>query len=124
MEIFPLKCSWFPRDGNPSKTELLERIRTVFSYHPKSKRAESPSMQPAGVLFKNQSHINSITLEHEAGPGCPTEESQAAEHYSCQGNAAAAESSLIRKPLLSALTHHFTNLVPSSPPPRNTQCTR
>ena len=54
MEIFPLKGSWFARDRNPSKTELLERIRTVFSYHPKSKRAESPSMQPAGILFKNQ----------------------------------------------------------------------
>lgn len=54
MEIFPLKGSWFSWDRNPSETELLEGIRTVFSYHPKCKRAESHSTQPAGILSENQ----------------------------------------------------------------------
>lgn len=30
MEIFPLKGSWLAWDRNPSKTELLERIRTAL----------------------------------------------------------------------------------------------
>lgn len=114
MEIFPLKCSWFPWDRNPSKTELLEKEQEQYLVITLRATGQSlTSCSQLGYCLRTESH-QQHHLRAQSRAWLP---SRAITSQSCWRDTAMAHSSLVWKQLSKCLDTPFHQPSTTSPNP-------
>lgn len=118
MEIFPLKCSWFPWDRNPSEAELLEKEQEQYLVIALRATGQSlTSCSQLGYCLRTESH-QQHHLRAQSRAWLP---SRGITSQSCWRDTAMAHSSLVWKQLSKCLDTPISPTWYHQPQPGNTQ---